>query len=70
MVTQKKRIERLQADLEKSQDAIQLVQIDLACQVGANSHNFPADYSVESPPFSLLQRTDNNNLTAENIALK
>uniref|UniRef100_A0A915DXY1 Uncharacterized protein n=1 Tax=Ditylenchus dipsaci TaxID=166011 RepID=A0A915DXY1_9BILA len=44
---QKKRMEKLQSDLEKSADAIQLVQIDLACQ-----------------------KTDNNNLTAENIALK
>ncbi|KAI1726511.1 hypothetical protein DdX_03232 [Ditylenchus destructor] len=46
-INQKKKLDKVQADLEKNADAIQLVQIDLACQ-----------------------KTDNNNLTAENIALK
>ena len=43
----KKRAEKLQTELDKALDQIQLLQIDLACQ-----------------------KTDNNNLIAENIALK
>ena len=45
--SQKKRADKLQGELEKALDSIQLLQIDLACQ-----------------------KTDNNNLIGENIALK
>uniref|UniRef100_A0A914HYZ9 Multifunctional methyltransferase subunit TRM112-like protein n=1 Tax=Globodera rostochiensis TaxID=31243 RepID=A0A914HYZ9_GLORO len=44
---QKKRADKLQTELDKSLDSVQLLQIDLACL-----------------------KTDNNNLIAENIALK
>lgn len=46
-IAQKKKLDKLQLELEKSSDQIQLVQIDLACQ-----------------------KTDNNCLVAQNIALK
>lgn len=45
--SQKKRADKLQGELDKALDSIQLLQIDLACQ-----------------------KTDNNNLIGENIALK